>query len=316
VPAAEAKLSEAGFVPGEKTVQATGQSTGGTVTAQDPPAGTLALPGAPVALTVEKLRVIVPGVQGQTVPVAVAALQTLGLTQGATETTNTGAPALTVVGTRPPGGETVDAGTAVDLLVEGQKVAMPNVVSKPLAEATTAIAGAGLRLAPPISRDHRRPGGPFDTVSSQKPDPGTPVAPGSDVHIAVWAPARVFDPGRIAEVYVPAAKFKRQLAVVNRGAGGSIEPSSCKPGFVLRLAFEGDRACVTMATREQVLADNAAAKDRVETDPGRLAYGPATCKPGFVWREARDGDVVCVTPAVRADTRRDNAEAPSRQSGT
>ena len=319
VPAAEAKLSEAGFVPGEKTMTVTGQSPGGTVTAQSPEAAARALPGTSVALTVEKMRVVVPGVQGQTVPVAVAALQSRGLTQGATQPANTGAPALTVVNTDPAGGETVDAGTAVNLLVEGQKVSVPNVVSKPLSEATTAIANAGLRLAPPISRDHRRPGGTIDTVSDQDPDGGTPVAPGSDVRLSVWAEARVFDPRRAAELYVPAGGYTfagaRDHRTRARTVEGSIAPSTCKPGYVLRLAFKGDNVCVTMATREQVLADNDAAKDRVETNPALLHHGPTTCKQGYVWREAREGDVVCVTPAVRADTRKDNETAASRASG-
>jgi beta-lactam-binding protein with PASTA domain len=316
VPAAEAKLSEAGFVPGEKTMQATGESPGGTVTAQSPEAGARALPGTSVALTVEKMRVVVPGVQGQTVPVAVAALQSRGLTQGATETTNTGAPALTVVGSRPAGGETVDAGTAVDLLVEGQKVAVPQVTGKHLSQATTAIANAGLRLAPPITRDHRRPGGPIDTVRDQKPAAGTQVAPGSDVRLTVWAQQRhVIDPAARVELLHRVRPGVADIARP-RGVAEPIKASVCKKGFVWRLAYEGDHTCVTLATREQVLADNDAAKERVETNPALLGYGPATCKQGYVWREAREGDVVCVTPAVRSLTRADNEQAEARRAGT
>jgi hypothetical protein len=86
----------------------------------------------------------------------------------------------------------------------------------------------------------------------------------------------------------------------------------CRPGFVWREAFPGDRVCVTPETRARAQFDNSQAAAR--RDP-KGAFGPDTCIPGFVWREARPGDHVCVTPETRAQTAADNRAAPFRRVG-
>jgi beta-lactam-binding protein with PASTA domain len=315
--AAEAKLTAAGFTVGEVTTKVTGESTGGTVIEQTPEAGARALPQTPVALTIEKSRVIVPPLQGESIADAVAELERLGLARGATETTQTGATALTIVGSRPAAGETVDAGTAIDLLVEGQKTAVPGVVNLSLSQATNSITARGLKVAA-VSHDRSNANARMDTVKSQEPAPNAEVAPGSDVRLVVWG-----QPIRRADLVAAAGVvFQRQKNLQadvrdhrRRGLATPISPSRCKKGFVYRLAFEGDHVCVTLATRQQVVADNDTAKERVEPDARLHAYGPATCRQGFVWREARDGDLVCVTPAIRTQTREDNQLAATRQTG-
>jgi hypothetical protein len=153
----------------------------------------------------------------------------------------------------------------------------------------------------------------MDTVKAQDPGENAQVAPGSDVRLTVWAePIRIFDvvlhSGLVLQPAIAHRTRPRELTA-------PIAPARCKRGFVHRFAFEGDRVCVTPATRQQVLDDNAAARDRVEPDASLHAYGPATCRQGFVWREARDGDLVCVTPVIRTKTREDNQLASSRQTG-
>jgi len=88
-------------------------------------------------------------------------------------------------------------------------------------------------------------------------------------------------------------------------------PAMCRPGYVLREAYPGDRVCVDSQTHDQVASDNAQAGTRREPNGG--ASGPDTCRPGYVWREARQGDHVCVTPAVRAQTAEDNQYAIARR---
>ena len=63
--------------------------------------------------------------------------------------------------------------------------------------------------------------------------------------------------------------------------------------------------CVTLATRAQAHADNAAAASR-------HVSGSTTCKQGYVWREAFPGDYVCVAVSVRTQARTDNGQAGSR----
>ncbi|MGM8228634.1 fibronectin type III domain-containing protein [Cellvibrio sp. ARAG 10.3] len=64
--------------------------------------------------------------------------------------------------------------------------------------------------------------------------------------------------------------------------------SRCKSGFVWREAYSGDVVCVTPESRDQAVADNAAALSRI-----------APCRAGFTPRKTVPGDNICVTPAAR-----------------
>lgn len=87
-------------------------------------------------------------------------------------------------------------------------------------------------------------------------------------------------------------------------------PEQCKPGFVWREAFAGDKVCVSGEVRTQTAQDNAQAAQR--RDPNGT-YGPNTCTLGYVWREAGSNDQVCVTGAVRDQAAADNAQAAARR---
>jgi Trypsin len=100
--------------------------------------------------------------------------------------------------------------------------------------------------------------------------------------------------------------FKGTRAV----ADSSISGTTCKSGFVWRVARPEDLVCVTPAARTRTSRENAEAASRVNP---ASAYGPNTCISGFVWRAAFAGDRVCVTPEVRALVQKENAEAATRR---
>ncbi|MEV0974762.1 hypothetical protein [Microtetraspora glauca] len=85
-------------------------------------------------------------------------------------------------------------------------------------------------------------------------------------------------------------------------------PNACQDAYVWRMSDDSDYVCVPMATRLQVLDDNAAAAGRWSDGP----YGPTTCVQGYVWREAYAGDQVCVTPDRRDQAQADNRTAKER----
>lgn len=80
----------------------------------------------------------------------------------------------------------------------------------------------------------------------------------------------------------------------------SFIPNKCKSGFEFRGAVMGDEICVSPASHQRVVADNAAAA-------GRRAPSGDACKQGFVWREATPTDHVCVVPQTRTETAAETA---------
>ncbi|WIM92736.1 FHA domain-containing protein [Actinoplanes oblitus] len=88
-------------------------------------------------------------------------------------------------------------------------------------------------------------------------------------------------------------------------------PDACLSGFVWREAVADDHVCVPPETRDQALADNAAADSRRSPTGGD--YGPDTCLPGYIWRLVTPADLVCVTPEVHDQVETDNGLAGSRR---
>jgi hypothetical protein len=85
--------------------------------------------------------------------------------------------------------------------------------------------------------------------------------------------------------------------------------STCKAGYVPRLAVPDDHVCVKQETRNSVAVDNDLGPSRTKNGG---QFGADTCVEGFVWREAVPGDHICVTPETRNQTKRENALAESR----
>jgi beta-lactam-binding protein with PASTA domain len=323
VPSAEAKLIAAGFTRGEITIKATGESPGGAVIGQSRQPPDREIPGTPIGLTVERQLVRVPPLAGLPIDRAVAALEGAGLSRGETQTADTGAPQLTVVGQNPQAGQDVDPGAKIDLLVEGRKVKVPSVLNLDLAQATTVLTHAGFKVAN-VGHVNVETGARIGTVRTQDPEAGKEVAPGRDVNLVVRQRPFVLGHVTLQQAHVAvltAGKVQSTATGVRmvapeetRSVRISISADACKPGFVWREAFEGDHVCVSAETRAQVQRDNGLANERRQ--PGGGAFGPDTCRQGFVWRDARQGDHVCVPPETRTQAAVDNAQAASRRLGT
>lgn len=174
-------LKAAGLAAGDITQERTG-APGGTVIRSDPPAGQRVLPQTTVALVVEEEAVSVPRVIGQTLAEATDTLSGRGLTVGEVTQRRAGGTPGVVLNQTPEEGQPVPPGTAVNLTVEQQSVAVPQVTNLALEEAMGRIVNEGLKVgAVTKKRQGKRPG----TVLSQDPAPGTSVNPGSEVALVV-----------------------------------------------------------------------------------------------------------------------------------
>lgn len=188
VPAAEARLTNAGFSRGNLELIEADESPPGTVIRQSPEPGKRAAPGTPVNLVVAKQLVTVPQLVGLMRDVAIARLAEVGLSPGDTSTQFVeGKDPLTVLKHEPVAGERVDAGFKVNLVVQDTAINVPSVVDLPLEKAVTTLVAAGLKVATITRVDVRRTDevNKIGTVRSQDPPAGTPVKPGADATLVV-----------------------------------------------------------------------------------------------------------------------------------
>jgi serine/threonine-protein kinase len=109
-------------------------------------------------------------------------------------------PAGWIVEQTPMAGSQVRRGTEVTAKVSSgpERIAVPEVVGRLVADARQAIEGAGLRLGPVQETGSGTPG----TVTATTPAPGTRVAPGSEV-VLTAVPQAAAAP---AEVEIPATR--------------------------------------------------------------------------------------------------------------
>ncbi|MHC4619015.1 MAG: PASTA domain-containing protein [Planctomycetota bacterium] len=157
----------------------------GTVITQNPTGGTIVAVGSSVDLVVSWGRAVtVPVVGGMTEADANSRITADGLKVGAVtyKYSDTVAAGI-VMSQNPAGGTTVPEGSYVDLVVSlGLSVAVPNVVDQNEAEATSAVAAAGLVSAVSYAYSDTVA---KDVVISQDPAGGTVVAVGTTVNILV-----------------------------------------------------------------------------------------------------------------------------------
>lgn len=104
-------------------------------------------------------------------------------------------------------------------------------------------------------------------------------------------------------------RHRTLLAVLLVIAGAVHASPRCKEGFVERSTSAGDTVCVTPASRDRVVMENARAP--MLWGPG--VFGPRTCAMGFVWRDASMGDQICVPAQIRSLVHEENRTAASRQ---
>jgi len=192
VSAARTALGAAGL-DADTVVEETRNSPGGTVIRQSPAAGTRAIPGSIVVLTIEKELAAVPDLAGQTLELANQRLKDAGLVIAQRGIVNTGAQPGTVVAQDPQAGAQVDQGTSVQVDLETARIAVPNVNNRTLQDAIRVLGGAQLIVAPiqPVYFSE----GPFDVISAQNPAAGATVPPGTPVTLSVRTyspPMRVY----------------------------------------------------------------------------------------------------------------------------
>ncbi|MGZ8273126.1 MAG: PASTA domain-containing protein [Burkholderiaceae bacterium] len=154
----------------------------GTVLEQVPAAGTKVEPGSTVSITVSSggrpETIEVTNVVGQATDAATGALSEFRIERVAEPSTE---PAGRVLGQEPSPGTAVAPGSTVRLRVsDGSRVPAPAFARMTLAQARDAARAAGLSLALSEGRDD-----PGARVKQQDPAPGSEVARGSTLRVAV-----------------------------------------------------------------------------------------------------------------------------------
>jgi beta-lactam-binding protein with PASTA domain len=191
-PQAETILRDAGFEVAVTSVPS--DNPPGTVTEQDPPAGSHADKGSTVTITVSTGRgtIVIPNVAGQPAKQALKALRDAGLRPKEKEQRSSMVKAGLAIGTIPAVGNEIQRDSRITLLVSsGPKLArVPSVIGEQQDAADTAIRDA--RLIPDFeNRDSDAPAG---QVIAQDPAGGSTVRKHTAVTIVVSngpAPASV-----------------------------------------------------------------------------------------------------------------------------
>jgi beta-lactam-binding protein with PASTA domain len=183
-------LKRTGLLAEEKTEQVEDGKVG-LVVAQDPKAGTSAVAGSVIAISVgiATESVVVPDVVGSLFGEASVSLKKVQLLVGSVEPPNPGANGL-VLAQSPKAGSEVVRGSFVDLKVQ-PSVAPPSTVEVPdLTHLTLDEARRKLseqKLKPGDITTQPTAEGQVGLVLSQSPKAGTKVAPGSEVALVISA---------------------------------------------------------------------------------------------------------------------------------
>ncbi len=183
---AKAILGASGLTPGAIDERQTEERAAGTVLAQVPDAGEKIEKGASVNLIVAALPFVsVPNVVQEALAKAEVILKNAGLAPGKKSSRET-TEALpgTVLSQTPGAGEKVARGNGIDLVVATRVlVTVPDVVSKSIEEARSALKEAGLIPGQVTRRETQTAA--LGTVLEQKPQPGEKVAKDTKVELAV-----------------------------------------------------------------------------------------------------------------------------------
>jgi serine/threonine-protein kinase len=183
---ARSTLTSQGLTVGTITRHYTGQDNVDEVLAQNPPAGILLHKGQAVDLVVSngiRMVTVPTGLIGQTVDGATAALTAANLQVGQIVPRNSAAPAGQVLGSQPPAGSPLAAGSKVTLIVSNAHVKVPNVIGKDQATASAILLEAAFN--PVIQKSAVYVPGQDGTVISQTPTGDTYASTGSNVVIYI-----------------------------------------------------------------------------------------------------------------------------------
>jgi serine/threonine-protein kinase len=150
VDAGNAALAQAGFAVGEPVHQYDETVPAGSVIGADPAVGTKVAPGSTVKVVVSDgpAPVEITDVKGQTFDQASAVLTGLGFTVTRRDAFDPTIPKDQVVGTDPAGGQAVQKGSAVAIIVSKgpEMVTVPDLTGKSLDEATQRLQAAGFQV--------------------------------------------------------------------------------------------------------------------------------------------------------------------------
>ena len=222
----------------------------GTVISTSPKAGELVKPGSLVVLNVSKGAppLKLPNVVGQSLDDAQGALSQQKLTVNVQRVALDGVPVDQVASQDPAAGSTVPVGSTVTLTVSSgpSLVGVPNVGGLSLADATSALAAAGLVAKTTYSIQ----GGGDGTVVQQDPQPAQTAPKGSTVNIMIAVPGTVPNvvgmPIDVASATLARYGYKPgTVTYVQQGAPGTVagsQPSANSPldvGEAVNLSVNG-----------------------------------------------------------------------------
>jgi serine/threonine protein kinase/beta-lactam-binding protein with PASTA domain len=190
---ARAKIVQSNLVVGTVTDRASSTVASGDVISTDPSNGTNVKAHSAVDLFVSAgaAKKTVPDLTGKQEAAAVSALASAGLSSNVKEVQST-APAGQVVSQSPPGGTQVAPGTQVTLSVSEGGSSVPNVIGKPVGEATQILQGKGFQVnqVTGTAPTGTTPG----TVYAMSPSAGSTAQPGATITIDVAAAATTSPP--------------------------------------------------------------------------------------------------------------------------
>ena len=184
---AGAAIKGAGLTLGDVTEDYSASVAQGKVISSDPKAGKVIEHTAKVSIVVSKGKepATIPDVTGKSEDDAKKALEDAGLKKGKVSQDYSDSVAKgRVISSSPIAGASgYYKGDSVDLTVSKgpEKVTVPDVTGKSQDEAKKALEDAGLKV-----EVNKRLGGPFGTVRSTDPAPGSSVKPGSKVTINIF----------------------------------------------------------------------------------------------------------------------------------
>jgi serine/threonine-protein kinase len=218
-------IEDAGYKLGT-TTEATGTvQTPGTITAEDPPAGSSATKGTAINITVAKGAdlVSVPNVTSMNASAAVDAIAAAGLVPTPYSDFNATTPAGSVFGQVPTPGQQVARGTSVALGVSlgaaPQSPTVPNVVGKNKDAATSALKSAGFSAKVYEAYSSTVAAG---LVVSQFPGAGVKALAGSTVAIEVSKGKAPTTPSNVTVPNV-VGKAETDAAAALKSAGLGVE---------------------------------------------------------------------------------------------
>jgi beta-lactam-binding protein with PASTA domain len=192
----------------------TGQNKGGIVIEQNPPEGERVRPGTVVSITVEKEKIPVPSVIGQTQVEASRILSSEGFRLGRIRERRTGGTPGVVLSQNPTANSQVAPGTPITLVVEEKKIAVPRLIGMTLKTAGAKLKGLGLRTG---SVSKKVTGKKRNTIIAQRPSAGTQVRPGTSVALVVEFQPRLVKPLAIKTLPIKNLRLLKQNLNLTRG---------------------------------------------------------------------------------------------------